>query len=658
METRIYSLPMNTPLPTKKSIYHFDGITIDRSNFRVFKNGRDITLTPRAFDVLVLLLENSGRAVEKREIFEVVWEETFVSDNALTKIIKEIRQAIGDDANNARYIETIPKRGYRFIGNLLTDEETQLDESQQIGDEIVEDYENQKSNEPVSIIEQPKKFSKAALSKSVLRILIVFLILVSAFTAWFLYSSKFPENSPSHPRSIAVLPFKPLNSESRDESLEMGMAETLITRLSNLKEITVRPMSAVRKYTDLQQDSIKAGQEVQTEAVLDGSIQKTDERVRITVRLIKVETGTTLWSEQFDEKFTDIFKVQDSIAERITEALTLRLSNREKELLAKNYTENTEAYQLYLRGQLYWNSRRQNWIEQSLSYYQQALEKDPNFALAYIGMADCYIMMSGHRRISMQAAEAKARPAIMKALEIDDSLALAHNALAELKYQFEYDWTGAEKEFKKAIELNPNSAWIRQAYGWFLMTEARFEEAAVEMDKAQELDPSSLTIKVGRGRLYYYSRQYDQAIRYLQNLIAVEPNDSSLYIALADAYEQKQMYHEAIETHLKFQQLKGLPSEKADEMREFFNSSGWQGVLRKKLADLEKRKSQNRNPSASEIANLYVRLGEKDKAFALFEKVFEKREPLFLQFKVEPAYDILRDDPRYDELLRRINLKR
>lgn len=647
---------MNPVSSIREKIYRFDDVTVDGENFRVQKNEEAVTLTPRAFDVLIFLIENPNRVIEKREIFEAVWKDTFVSDNALTKIIKEIRHALEDAAEMPRYIETIPKRGYRFIGELKKSSVQNVSENEPLAVEKISDAEAFKPDEKENELFRPSFLRRFVSSKTALTSFVI-LILISIFAGWFLFRTKTAENASLPIRSIAVLPFKPLNADSRDESLEMGMAETLITRLGNLKQITVRPMSAVRQYTDLQQDTVQAGREVQTEAVLDGSIQKSGERVRITVRLIRVDTGTPLWSEQFDENFTDIFKVQDSIAERVTDALTLRLSNREKELLVKHYTENTEAYQLYLRAQLVWNSRRQNWIEQSLSYYQQSLEKDPNFALALIGAADCYIMLSGHRKISMSEAEAKARPAIMKALEIDDALALAHNALAELKYQYEYDWTGAEKEFKKAIELNPNVAWIRQAYGWFLMSDARFEESAVQMDKAQELDPSSLTVKVGRGRLYYYSRQYDQAISYFQNLIAVEPTDGSLYLALSDVYERKQMYAEAIETELKFQESRGLSTEKTNETRRLFDSSGWQGVLRKKIADLEKTKARNPNRTPPEFANLYVRLGEKEKAFASFKKVFDARNPNILQFKIEPAYDILRDDPRYAELLRQINLE-
>ena len=650
---------MSLPKPNNENIYRFDNVLVDGENSRVCKDGQAVTLTPRAFDVLILLLKNSGRTVEKHELFERIWKDTFVTDNALTKIIKEIRHALEDSAETPRYIETVPKRGYRFIGEIneqpeQTAVEIQSSPNSQNGVQI--------KNEPTQESIQPPRRAKApdfVFSKTSLIVSAVGLILIAAFIgSLLLLLREKPANSAgSSIRSIAVLPFKPLNAESRDESLEMGMSETLITRLSNLNQVVVRPMSAVRKFTDINQDPVKAGQELQAEAVLDGSIQKAGERIRVTVRLTDVRYGTTLWSEKFDENFTDIFKVQDSIAERIAKALTLHLSGQEKERLAKHLTDNAEAYQLYLRGQLLWHSRRQNWIEQSLSYYQQALEKDPNFALAYIGTADCYIMLSGHRRISMPDAEAKARPNIMKALEIDDNLAQAHNALAELKYQYEYDWGTAEKEFKRAIELNSNIAWIRQAYGWFLMSEGRFDEATVEMEKAQELDPSSLTINVGRGRLFYYSREYDQAIRHFQNIIAIEPNDRSIYLALYNLYEQKKMYREAVDTYLKLGEMNEMAPQRIEELREAFRLKGWQGFLRKQLEEDLKQFDGKGHQSAFNLANLYARLGEKNEAFTFFEKAFEAHEAAILQFKIEPQYDRLRDDPRYGELLRKIGLQ-
>lgn len=436
----------------------------------------------------------------------------------------------------------------------------------------------------------------------------------------------------------------------------MGMAETLITRLSSLKQLVVRPMNAVRKYTDLQQDPVKASQELQTQVVLDGSIQKAGERVRVTVRLLDAGSGTTLWTEQFEENFTNIFTVQDSIAERITNALKLQLSQKEKERLAKHYTDNPEAYELYLQGQYISHRRQQNWIEQSLAYYQQALEKDPNFALAHIGIAESYMALNAFRKISVQDALAKARPSTMKALEIDNTLAEAHNALAELMYQYEYDWTTAEKEFKNALELNPNVAQIRLAHGWFLMSAGRFDEATAEMEKARELDPNSLTINVARGRLFYFSRQYDKAIEHFQKIIAVEPEAGSAYWSLGQVYQQKQMYAEAVEAWLKSMRLEQAPPENIEDLRESFRTSGRQGLYRKAL-DITEARAKSGYVAPLTFADIYVRLGDKEMAFAWLEKAFDARDPSIIRLKIEPAYDSLRDDPRYTEMIRKIGLQ-
>ncbi len=636
---------MNLTAPRNQNMYCFDDVSVDVENFRVRKNGQNVTLTPKGFDVLVFLLKNYGRVVEKQELFTNIWRGTFVGDNALTKIIKEIRHALGDSADQPRYIETIPKRGYRFIAEVKGDTGENPIRSTTVDTKPT----HIKEETPVEGRQKPAPSARIGLI--LLAIAGISIILVAGY----LLFRRTPAKTPSPPiRSIAVLPFKPLNAGSRNESLEMGMAETLITRLSNLKELEVRPMTAVRKYTDLQQDPIAAGKEVKAETVLDGSIQKDGDRVRVTVRLMDVATGNALWSEQFDENFTGIFKVQDSIAERISKALTLQLSRQEKELLTKHLTEDAEAYQLYLRGQLIWNRRRENWIEESLSYYQQATGKDPNFALAYIGMADAYIMQSGHRRISMAEAAEKARPNIVKALEIDNSLAQAHNALAELKYQYEYDWEAAEKEFKAAVELDPNIAWIHQAYGWFLMSIGRFDEAEAEMEKAQELDPSSLTINAGKGRLYYYSRQYDKAIEQTLNISALEPDDRSLSNVLFDAYEQKQMYADALEVFIKWNNIK---PERAEELRSVFKEAGWEGVLRKRLKRVEEIEAATGTTSPSSRAYLHTQLGEKDEAFFWLNKMVDEHTPAILQFKVEPTLDKLRDDLRYGELLSRIGLK-
>jgi TolB-like protein/DNA-binding winged helix-turn-helix (wHTH) protein/lipoprotein NlpI len=626
---------------SETTVYRFDDLTVDTANFRVSRNGTVVTLTPRAFDVLRFLVQNSGSVVERREFFDEVWKDIFVTDNALSKVIKELRRALEDSVDHPRYIETVQKRGYRFIGRRKED-------SPAIHTERTKSYDapnTQHNGTPPFTLKVAKGPTLRLKISTTLAFLGLFVII-----GWFLL----PANSGNTSTTIAVLPFKPLNADGRDETLEMGMADTLIIRLSAIREIVVRPMSSVRKYIGSDQDPVLAGRALETEAVLEGSIQRAGERVRVTARLIDVRTGATLWAETFEENFTDIFRVQDSISERITNALALRLNAQERVQLAKHQTDNPAAYEAYMQGQFLWSRRGPDWINQSLSAYKLALEKDPNFALAHIGAADAYIMLSGHRRISMDQAEANAEPHIMRALEIDNRLAEAHNALAELKYQYKYDWDGAEREFKTAIELNPNIAWTRQAYGWYLMTLGRFDEAAAEMEEARRLDPSSLTISVARGRLYYYSRRYDKAAQHFQNVISLEPADAGSHLALHNIYEQKQMFPEAVEAFLNVRSLAERPEEEADQFRAAFRTGGWNAFLLQLLAETEKRSAKIGQQPAQHLANIYARLGDKDKAFYWFEKVFDTKDVSILQFKIDPAYDLLHNDPRYAMLLRKI----
>jgi DNA-binding winged helix-turn-helix (wHTH) protein/TolB-like protein/Flp pilus assembly protein TadD len=621
----------------EQTIYRFDGFTVDAKDFVVEKNGEAVILTPRAFDVLQLLLTNAGHVVEKRQMFDEVWKESFVTDNALTKIIKELRHALGDSADEPRYIETVPKRGYRFIGKL----------------EDMPDVAGAETSGAGAWALYPVPSTPARSKVMFVAAAVVLVVLTAA--GWIAYT-RFARANDSL-STIAVLPFKPLDANSRDESLEFGMAETLITRLSNLRNIVVRPIGSVRKFTDPSHDPVKAGEELQTDVVLDGSIQKSGDRVRVTTRLIDVRSGSTLWSEQFDENFTDIFRVQDSIAERIAGALALKLSRQEQEQLAKHITDDPEAYALYLHGQFLWHRRGPDWINQSLIAYKQALEKDANFALAHIGVADANIMLSGHRRISMEEAEANAAPAIARALEIDNNLAQAHNALAELKYQYQYDWAGAEVEFKTAIDLNPNVAWIRQAYGWFLMSDGRFDEADVQIEKARQLDPSSLTLSAARGRLYFYSRQYDRAAKHFQDLIAQEPNDLSLHLALFTIYQQQKRYDDAINEFLAVETLSGAQAEHSEELRAIYNSSGWEGFQRKRLSELDHWAEESGHGQPWPYITVFAELKDKEKVFYWLDRAAESHDVAMLQLKVEPSYDFIRDDPRYVELLRRIGQK-
>jgi TolB-like protein/Flp pilus assembly protein TadD len=460
---------------------------------------------------------------------------------------------------------------------------------------------------------------------------------------------------PAQIKSIAVLPFKPLAANSRDESLEMGMADTLITRLSNLKEIVVRPTSAVRKYAGLEQDAVAAGKEQRVDAVLDGSIQRSADKVRVTVRLLKVDDGTQLWAETFNERFSDIFTVQDRVSERVAGALALKLNSEEQESLTKRYTENTEAYQLYMKGRYHWNKRTADAVKKGIEYFDQAIRKDPNYALAYAGLADSYNILGSNGVLPMKESHPRARAAALKALEIDDSLAEAHTSLAAIIADFYWNWSESESHFRRALDLNPNYPTAHHWYCQYLVRMGRFKEAIQHAKRAQELDPVSLVMHANLGQTFYEARQYDQAIEQLHKTLEIDANFVPAYLHLGLVYLQKRMYEEAIASFQKGNQLAPYTTDMIALLGHAYAVAGRRDEALKILNDLSAQ-SKRQYVSPFGIAFIYVGLGEKDQALTWLQKAYDDRVWLMGMLKVEPIFDPLRSDSRFEDLLRRVGL--
>jgi DNA-binding winged-HTH domains len=645
-----------------RQVCTFGPFRLDAGERQLLREGKAVPLTPKCFDLLLLLVENSGHLLEKNEILERLWPDQFVEEGNLSFNISVLRKALGEIDSKRRYIETVPKKGFRFIGEverILPEEpvghagsDVELDDSELL-------FDSAKSEE--TSVEATARPIPSTVIHQLMRSRIAIIAVLAAATvlavSYFVLRNRSAAVRPFN--TVAVLPFKPILAATRDESLELGMTETLITSLAGIKQLVVRPMSAVRKYADLQQDSSQAGRELQVDAVLDGSIQKDGDRVRVSVRLIETHNGALLWAEQFDENFTDIFKVQDSISRRVTNALKLKLSGDEQAQLTKRYTNDPEAYELYLQGHYLWTKRDVNSLNKSLEYYQRAVDKDPKFSMAYVGIAESNMSKLGSAKASAQETIPKAIAATTKALELDPSLAEAHNSLAELKYQYAYDWTGAEKEFILALELNPNAAFIHLGYGWFLMMAGRFDESHGELERAQVLDPGSTIINRARGRLLYFRRQFDQAIPHYQKIIELEPDVGQNHWAIAQVYAQKEMYAEAVDEFLKAAPpenvLRPGQAERIEAVRALFRASGWQGFQEKTTAFMEKR-SKTVYVSPQVIATGYARQGKIEQSLTWLEKAVEQRDPAVVTVKVEPIFDGLRGHPRYAKLLQSINL--
>jgi TolB-like protein/Tfp pilus assembly protein PilF len=468
------------------------------------------------------------------------------------------------------------------------------------------------------------------------------------------YSSRPEQPQPGKPiNSIAVLPFKPLIAESRDEALELGMADTLINKLSNIRQVTVRPLSAVRKYTDLEQDAAAAGREQKVDAVLDGNIQKSGEKMRVTVRLVRVADGREIWSEQFDEKFTDIFSVQDSVSRRVSGMLAVTLTGEERALVTKHYTNNADAYQLYLKGRYFWNKRTGEAIRKGIDYFSQAIEKDQNYAPAHAGLAQSYVLLAGYGESTPQEAYSKARASATKAIKIDDQLTDAHAALAYVKTGYDWDFAGAEREYKRAIELNPNDATARHWYAEYLALMGHPTEAIAEMRRAQELEPLSLIINKELGTALYLARQFDQAIEQLRKTLELDSSFVRAHIQLGSAYGQKEQHEEAISEFRKAIGIDGKDPHALSQLAYTYAVSARRNEANKIIEQLKER-SKRRQVSSVDIAIVCAGLGEKSQAFEQLEKAYSERDEGLLYLKTDPVWDSLRSDPRFSDLLRRV----
>ena len=457
--------------------------------------------------------------------------------------------------------------------------------------------------------------------------------------------------------SIAVLPFVNQNNDPETEYLSDGLTDSIINSLTQLTDLKVIARSSVFRYKGKQTDPIAVANELGVRAVLTGRIMQRGDRLTIGVELIDARDNKQLWGEQYERKLSDLLALQHEVAEEITSNLRLKLSGVEQERMAKHYTENTDAYQLYLKGRFYWNKRTGESIKKAIEYFDQAIEKDPAYALAYVGLADCYVVPANPQPPSEKMP--KARAAAMRALELDERLAEAHTALARVLVVYDWNWAGAEKEFKRAIELNPRYAGAHQWYGGYLEMLGRRDESLAERRQALELDPLSLAVNFELAMAFYYAREYDKAIQQFQKTLQLDPNFPLVHAHLPAAYEQKGMYDEAIAGFQKGTALRGGTewSFSMSGLGHVYAVSGKKAEARVVLDELLLISRQEYVPADS-IALVYAGLGEKDQAFAWLEKAYEEHAFKMAWLKVEPQWDSLRSDPRFADLVRRVGLSK
>jgi len=457
--------------------------------------------------------------------------------------------------------------------------------------------------------------------------------------------------------SIAVLPLKNLSGVPEQEYFVDGMTEELISNLTQIGALErVISSTSVMKYKETRLSLPEIARELKVDAVVEGSVVTSGNRVRITAKLIEAKKDRTLWSKSYERAMSDILTLQSELARAITKEINIVVKPEEKALLAKTGQVSAEAYQLYLKGRFFWNKRSEEGLNRAKEFFEEAIEKDPTYALAYVGLADTYNMLGSYNILPAHDAYPKAKAAALKALEMDDTLAEAYASLAFLKYRYEWDWFGAESDFNWALGLNPSYATTHSWYGSFLLAVGRFDEALAEYNRAQALDPLSLAITTSIGALYYYSGQYAQAIEQCKKTIELDPGFPWAHTLLANAYVQKSLFKEATAELQKAVELSGGSFEYLAILAHAYAVAGERDEALKIINELKEQSEQKYVPSY-EMALIYAGLGEEAQAFEFLEKAFQERSDSLRVIRVDPRLERLHDDPRFIALLEEMQLE-
>src|SRR5882757_9245522 len=653
----IHSLSRGIHLCMQEDLHHgvrlrFGIFELDLRAGELRKHGLRIRIQEQPFQVLALLLEHSGDVVTREELQKKLWPaDTFVDfDHGLNKAISKIREALSDSVESPRFVETVARRGYRFLAEVKVVDiaparspefATPSHPVAEVGD----------SGGLAGTPAVPKRFLSSLTWKVSAFVL---LLLVFSLSAWKLHSW----NRPSLViRSLAVLPLESLSNDATQDYFADGMTDELISDLGQIGALRVISRTSVMAYKHVRKPLPQIARELNVDAVVEGTVLRSGEQVRITAQLIEASSDKHLWSQSYEGELRDTLALQSQVARAIADQIRINLNSQEQAALKNVRVVNPQAYESYLKGRYFWNKRTADGLRVALAYFNQAIDEDPKYAQAYSGLSDTYALLGDWQYAVMTPKEAlpKAKAAATKALELDSALGEAHNSLAFCLDGFDWDFDSAGKEFRRAIELNPGYATAHHWYAWHLSLLGQYDDAIAEMRKAESLDPLSLIINADLAELLVLAHSYDESIRQSRKTIEMDPNFAFAHNQLAQAYLQKHMYDEAVAELQKAAQLSVGSATVMANFARAYAASHMRGEAIKLLSDLKKRSSPV-SSHASEIAVIYAALGDTDQAMKWLEKGYEERfNPGVL---LRPGFDPLRSDRRFQDLVRRIGLPR
>ena len=636
-------------------LFNFGDFTVNPRAHSIHKHGVRLKLHGQPFEILLLLLERAGEVVTREELQSKLWPaNTFVDfEHGVNTAVKKLRRTLGDSADEQRFIETVPRVGYRFIPPV----------------DIAAPPLNAAISVPQIIAENsgstdiPAHRAGRTWALRFWPILLGILVVLIVSAGAYLLRSRSPRGPqpPTDHVMLAVLPFENLTGDASQDYFSDGLTEEMIAQLGQLnpRRLGVIGRASVMQYRDSQKPLQQIARDLGIQYVLEGSVRRDSQKVRITAQLIQVSDQKTVWLRQYDRELTSLLALQQEIAQEIAEEIQLALGDTHKPItpapsLATSPTS-YDAYDLYLKGRFFLNKRNAQGFQQAIDYFQQAIAKDPRYALAYVGLADSYALTSSYSLGLGKVFIPKARAAALRALQLNKNLAEAHTSLALIDEIYDWDWLTAEKEFRRAIELDPNYPTGHQWYAECLAWQGRFDEALAESELARRLDPLSLIISTDHAAILYYSRQYDRAIEQLHTVLDMESSFPRANSILIQAYVQKGQFAQALADTEKFRRADDSPGIWALQSY-VYGRAGRLVQARRALAKFEQLNRDARVDSTVSLALAYAGVGDKEKLLNSLQQAVVERSNFLTALKVDPIYDPFRNDPRFQALLRRVGL--